>query len=316
VILWIRSASTGPDQGAASIVSTIVEAFRRLGDQSNNVSSEEDVKNKVVLPILRALGYEDADFNYEGRTGQGYVDVSVERYPTCIVVEAKAPRKRLDQQHEAQLETYVFHKHGRDRTTVAILTNGESFYIYSVTGALYKGSFGNHRIMSFRLHELGTPVFVSQIENLLGKQNNQQGAIPEAISAYQKKTQSRLGLIEAELRDLDVERQRVDARIQELQGEHTAILGSAPSSRALPTKSGGNADVSNIAAVPHILRLLKEAGARSRSAAKGRKWLDSQLINKVEGVNNNQAVSFGLIELKKKGVVDYDGKPIRWVWLI
>src|SRR6266700_149957 len=133
-----------------SIVNTLVEALRRVGDlPSNSLSSEEDVKIKVVLPMLRALGYEDADFNYEARTGQGYVDVIVERHPTGIVVEAKAPRKKLDQQHEAQLETYVFHKHGRDRATVAILTNGESFSIYSVTGALYKGSLGNHRIMSF-----------------------------------------------------------------------------------------------------------------------------------------------------------------------
>jgi hypothetical protein len=43
--------------------------------------SEEDVKNKVVLPILRSLGYDDGDFNYERRTGRGYVDVVVEHYP-------------------------------------------------------------------------------------------------------------------------------------------------------------------------------------------------------------------------------------------
>ena len=57
------------------------------------------------------------------------------------------------------------------------------------------------------------------------------------------------------------------------------------------------------------------AGGYSRSAAKERKWLDSQLINKVEGVNNNHSVGVGLIELKRKGVVDYEGKPIRRVWL-
>jgi len=297
-------------------VSTIIETFSRIADlPANNLNSEEDVKNKVVLPMLRALGYEDADFNYEGRTGLGYVDVIVERYPTGIVIEAKAPRKRLDQRHEAQLESYVFHKHGRDRTTIAILTNGDTFNIYSVTGALYKGSLGNHRVISFRRIGLGTPVFAPQIENLLGKQNNQLGAIPEAISAYQKKMQDRLGPIEAELRDLHAERQRIDSRIQELQAEQATILGYAPSSRALSTRSDGSVNNSNFVAVPYILQLLKEAGASGRSAAKERKWLDSQLISKVEGVNNNQTVSFGLIELKKKGLVDYEGKPIRWVWL-
>lgn len=298
-------------------MSTIVEAFTHVADLSaSSLNSEEDVKNKIVLPMLRALGYEDGDFNYEARTGQGYVDVIVERYPTGIVVEAKAPRKKLAEQHETQLETYVFHKHGRDRTTVAILTNGETFNIYSVTGALYKGSLGNHRIVSFRRVELGAPVVISQIENLLGKQKNQQGAIPEAISAYQKRIQDRLSRMEAELHQLHIERQRIDARIQELQAEQTSIIGSTRSSQAVSSRwTRTAADNSNFAAVPHILRLLKEAGASSRSAAKERKWLDNELINEVEGINNNQAVSFGLIELKRKGIVDYEGKPIRWVWL-
>jgi predicted type IV restriction endonuclease len=276
--------------------------------------SEEDVKNKVVLPVLRALGYDDADFNYERRTGRGYVDVIVEHYPTGIVVEAKAPRTKLHQ-YVGQLETYVFQKHSRDRTTVGILTDGESFNIYGVTGALWKGSLESYRILSFRRSELGTPVLVAQIGDLLAKQNNQRGAITEAISVYQKKTQDRLGSIEAELRDLSTERQRMDARILELEAERTTILGPASLVPTSSPLSPAPAGTYNHDATPHILRLLKQAGAGTRSAAVERKSLDSQLINKANGVNNNQAVSFGLIELKKMGVVDYDGPPIRWVWL-
>jgi hypothetical protein len=178
-------------------VSTTVEAFRRIADlPATGLISEEDVKVKVVLPMPRALGYDDADFNYEGRTGRGYVDVMiVERYPTGIVVEAKAPRTKLDQ-YVRQLETYVFNKHGRDRATVAILMDGELFNIYCITGTLWKGSLEDYRLMSFRRLELGNPVLVPQVEDLLAKQNNQQGAIPEAISAYRKKTQDRLGSID------------------------------------------------------------------------------------------------------------------------
>jgi hypothetical protein len=57
--------------------------------------SEEDVKTKIILPILHALGYEDADFNFEARTGRGYVDIVVEHFPVGIVVETKAPRTSM-----------------------------------------------------------------------------------------------------------------------------------------------------------------------------------------------------------------------------
>ena len=48
-----------------------------------------------------------------------------------------------------------------------------------------------------------------------------------------------------------------------------------------------------------------------------RRSLDEQLVGKVEGVPNREAVSFALIELKKAGMIDYDkrGGPMKGVWL-
>ena len=71
----------------------------------------------------------------------------------------------------------------------------------------------------------------------------------------------------------------------------------------------------------HIVRLLKENGAFSKAQAHDRKQLDEQLVNKVEGVDYQQEVSFGLIELRRLGEADYDGgkkdrkRPVRKVWL-
>jgi hypothetical protein len=40
------------------------DAFTRIADVPvHGLASEEDVKNKIMLPLLRALGYDDADFN-------------------------------------------------------------------------------------------------------------------------------------------------------------------------------------------------------------------------------------------------------------
>jgi hypothetical protein len=277
--------------------------------------SEEDVKNKVVLPILRALGYDDGDFNYERRTGRGYVDVVVEHFPAGIVVEAKAPRTKLDNYRE-QLETYVYHKHGRDRATVAILTDGEKFNFYGVTGALFKGSLEDHRILSFTRSELSTTTLLPKLFDLLGKQSNQAGAISAAIERY-RKDRGRIDAIETDLRTLRANRKQIDTRIHELEAERTAIIG-------LPGQScDGSAIASTLSSVysysasPHILRLLEQREAFSRPQGVDRKWLDEQLINKVDRIRTNQAVSHGLIELKdKKRQIDYEGSPIRRVWLI
>ncbi len=276
--------------------------------------SEEDVKNKVILPILRALGYDEGDFNYERRTGRGYVDVVVEHFPVGIVVEAKAPRTKLDNYRE-QLETYVFHKHGRDRVTVAILTDGQKFNVYGVTGALFKGSLEEHLILSFTRSDLGTTALLPKLSDLLGKQNNQAGTIGDAIERY-RKDQGRSEAIEAELRTLTEGRRRIDSQIAELEAEKTAIHGFY--GRVSDGSAVGSTHVGTYhhTASSHIFRLLVQREAFSRSQGVDRKWLNEQLINKVDGVHTNQAVSFGLIELKEKRQIDYEGRPIRTAWLI
>ena len=88
-------------------VNEVANALKRIAEMSSrDLVSEEDVKIKVVLPILRALGYDDSDFNFEGRTGRGYVDAVVEHYHTGIVVELKSSAKEI-KTPRGQLKTYV-----------------------------------------------------------------------------------------------------------------------------------------------------------------------------------------------------------------
>jgi hypothetical protein len=66
-------------------------ALKRVADlPATGLVNEEDVKNKVVLPVLRALAYKDADFNYERRTGRGFVDIDVDQFPTGAVITESA----------------------------------------------------------------------------------------------------------------------------------------------------------------------------------------------------------------------------------
>ena len=86
-----------------------------------------------------------------------------------------------------------------------------------------------------------------------------------------------------------------------------------------PKKGTDHVQPFSHAASEHIYRLLQEEGANSKGNAVPRRLFDERLINKVEDINNKQTVSWGLIELKERGLADYEGgngRPIRTVWLM
>src|SRR5271165_1294311 len=96
----------------------------------------------------------------------------------------------------------------------------------------------------------------------------------------------------------------------------------AATSRRLHLAASTPSNVYKHPASQHILRLLRERAAFSEPRGLERKWLDEQLFDKVQGVHNNQAVSFGIMELRDdKGKVDNEGgknsgRPIGKVWLL
>jgi hypothetical protein len=158
---------------------------------------------------------------------------------------------------------------------------------------------------------------------LLGRQNNQKGTIIDTLTTYQRR-RDRLEPVETELRSLSAERERIDARIRELQTERRSILGFTTAEHG-DSKTADRGDrktafasiTYSFPAMPHILRLLSEQKAHSEAQGVDRTWLHQQLVGKVEGIWTDQAVSFGLIELKKQGKIDYEkpkGKPIQKVW--
>ena len=126
-----------------------------------------------------------------------------------------------------------------------------------------------------------------KLVDLLGKQSNREGAISDAIARYQK-DRERVEQIETELRTLKADRERIDIRIHELENERTAILGVSHRNRDEPEAASTPSNVYKRSASPHILRLLKEREGLSRAQAVHRKWLDEQLINKVEGIHNSK----------------------------
>lgn len=303
-------------------MTSIENQFRQISEiTSHLLVSEEDVKNKVILPMLRIFGYTDNDFNFERRTGRGYVDIVVDRFPVGIVVEAKSPRTRLDEYVE-QIEYYIFKKFSQDRAAIiAILTNGDEFRIYGITEPIRAGSLGMHEIISsFRRNEFTNASLIEDMTIILARGNNESGIAFNSINEFKSRLLDRrtqLSELDSQIGELTKQRDEITAKIRDLQKNRDLVIGKKTPIASSVISIARQSNIRNFPATPHILRLLNERGAKSRSSGVQRRWLDEQLIGKFEGVYNNQSVSFSLIDLKEVGKIDYEksSRGIGLVWL-
>lgn len=130
-----------------SIMSTIEENLRAISDRvkshSSTMATEEAVKTAVVLPFLRALGYDVFDpmevvpeFTADavGKKGEK-VDYAIKiENEIRILIECKPISTVLDKKHLDQLYRYFSVTNAK----FAILTNGRNFNFYTDLEALNK----------------------------------------------------------------------------------------------------------------------------------------------------------------------------------
>lgn len=85
---------------------------------------EEDVKIKVVVPILQCLGYRLADLSF----GHSGIDVFVKGLPKgcSLIVETKKLGENLEK-HLVQLKRYI----EQAEALLGIITNGDEFWIFA-----------------------------------------------------------------------------------------------------------------------------------------------------------------------------------------
>jgi predicted NACHT family NTPase len=124
-------------------------------------STEEDVKNKIVLPFIKSLGFHESELHFEksfhltlGRytykintqeqyqTAEGRLDILVRRNDNNLfIVEVKRDKKEIDDKDVEQATSYARLIH--PIAPFAIVTNGKDFHIYdSVTReAIEKDNF-------------------------------------------------------------------------------------------------------------------------------------------------------------------------------
>ncbi len=106
----------------------IVKLSREDITQERDSNNEENVKVKVVVKLLQALGWEDNEIDFESDAGSGKIDVllKIERIPQ-VIIEIKSYEQDL-LSHRSQVFRYSRTKGVKQ----FILTNGNIFEFYQI----------------------------------------------------------------------------------------------------------------------------------------------------------------------------------------
>ena len=89
--------------------------------------SEEDVKVKIILPILIALGYDPClDLTFEVSNKCGRIDIKINCNNTSVILEAKKLSLVLTAKEVDQLQSYM----RAEQAQLGILTNGKDWEFY------------------------------------------------------------------------------------------------------------------------------------------------------------------------------------------
>jgi hypothetical protein len=207
--------------------------WNRLADLADEYIGprEEDVKFKVVAPILRLLGFTDLDFSFETPADLGRMDIVVKGFPVGVVVECKRPDARLED-CVSQVERYVRETMTRAHAAmVAVLTNGRRFLVYGLLGPIHKNEIENHVVLAFSRAQLKEANTQSQLLSLLsrsvvgGRSGDVRGTIESALRIRYDTNERRAVLIAQQAKLMEQVRQIDD----ELRALASASLGDTNS---------------------------------------------------------------------------------------
>lgn len=170
-------------------------------DLSNFIQSENNVKYKIVIPVLQSFDHQRLDLEHAAQGSR--IDINI---GNKIIVETKALGQNLDM-HVQQLSDYC----GRERPVLAILTNGRSFRIYSPLWRRQR-TFPETIIYSFDIKDFGNVQLLNRLEKILGLKNYQSGEFFDYIEQREKE------ILKAN-REIDELKQSKDGEISALKIE-------------------------------------------------------------------------------------------------
>src|SRR3989344_5817916 len=128
--------------------------------------TEENLKTRIVIPLLKQLGYNEEDLETEYRTKSGgRIDIFIKNVPRdCkIIIDTKNYNENLNEYVE-QIKEYTFD----EAALIAILANGTEIRIYSpLRGVAFERSL----LYSINREDINKESVWNILANLLSKEN-------------------------------------------------------------------------------------------------------------------------------------------------
>ena len=174
---------------------------------TNLVGNEQNVKYNIVLPFLKAFGYDSLDLEHAAQGSR--VDINI---GNKIIVETKALDKNLDN-YVSQLKDYC----DNERPFLAVLTNGKTFRFYSPL--MRVSNFADTLIYDFKVEDFATKEVAERIDKILGLENFKN----ETYLTYIEEREGELSQVKAFIKDFDLNKyeniRKIEEDIQQIRSE-------------------------------------------------------------------------------------------------
>jgi len=199
------------------------ERFRHIVELKREEvgKSEENVKQKIVVPLLECLGHHRTLLDFEYGTGGRRIDIFIKDLPKdCkVVIDTKNYDEDLNN-HLQQIGLYAF----QEGAILALIINGEEIRIYD---PFFRGySFKDSLLYSLKRIELMDDSSIEIIRSLLSRESLKSRSVKEFIikreqeitEAYSKieEVKDRFEKKKAELLD---KKEELNRRLYGIQGD-------------------------------------------------------------------------------------------------
>lgn len=139
-------------------------------------TTEENVKQKIMVPLLEILGHrrQDLEFEYKTRNG-GRIDIFIKNVPIdCkVLIDTKNYRENLAS-YVDQIKDYTF----SESALISILVNGTDIWVYSPLRGV---SFERSMLYSIKRENLSKESELQILDNLLSYENLKNRKVIEYI---------------------------------------------------------------------------------------------------------------------------------------
>jgi len=189
-------------------IEQVIERITKLR-QSDIGPTEENVKQKVIVPLLELLGHkrEDLEFEYRTRRG-GKIDIFIKNVPPdCkVIIDTKNYNENLNDYVE-QIKEYTFD----EAELLTVIANGTEIRIYSpLRGVAFERSL----LYSFKRQDLSKESAWKILSDLLHNDNLQNRNVLKKLDEREREIKDAMANEECLKQEYDSKIEGIDSDIE------------------------------------------------------------------------------------------------------